>query len=122
MKLTDVKGVGESAAKKLQQAGVETVDELAEIDQRSTPVEGLSQSNVARLRDNARALLDAVDSGDLTLVDGLGPSAARKLSAVGIETIQDLLELDLRSADVEGLSTENLQKLKRNAAYLAPSD
>jgi len=72
MKLTDLKGVGQSAASKLAAAGIETVDALAESDQRQTDVTGLSRDNVARLRENARTLLEAVETGELTLVDGLG--------------------------------------------------
>lgn len=118
MKLTDVKGIGQSAAGKLAAAGIESVEELAEIDQRTTSVTGLSQENVARLRGNARALLEAKRTGELTLVEGLGPSAADQLNAAGVKTIEHLVELDLRTESVEGLSTENLQKLKRNATYL----
>lgn len=121
MELEDVKGVGSSAADKLRDAGIETVEELVEIDLRGTDIEGLSRDHVDKLRNNARRLQQAQESGDLTLVDGLGPSAAGKLQAHGVETIEDLIELDLRAEDVEGLSTENLQKLKRNAKYLVPS-
>lgn len=120
MELEDVKGVGPSAARKLRDAGIESAEDLVDIDMRGTEIEGLSRDHVDKLRDNARRLLEAQGSGDLTLVDGLGPSAASKLEAHGVETIEDLTELDLRSEDVEGLSTENLQKLKRNAEYLVP--
>jgi predicted RecB family nuclease len=120
MELEDVKGVGSSAADKLEAAGIGSVETLSEADQRKVDIEGLSAEHVAQLRENARRLLEAVDSGDLTLVDGLGPSAADKLNAHGVERIADLVDLDLRSEDVEGLSTENLQKLKRNAEYLVP--
>jgi len=120
MELEDVKGVGPSAARKLRDAGIETIEELVEIDMRGTRIEGLSRDHVDKLRNNARRFLEARDSGDLTLVDGLGPSAASKLEAHGVETIEDLIQLDLRSEDVDGLSTENLQKLKRNAEYLVP--
>lgn len=121
MELEDVKGVGTSAARKLRDAGIESVEDLVEIDMRGNSIDGLSRDHVAKLRNNARRLLEAQDSGDLTLVDGLGPSAAEKLEDHGVESIGDLIELDLRSEDVEGLSTENLQKLKRNAEYLVPN-
>lgn len=120
MDLETVKGVGASAAKKLRDAGIEDVEELSELDLRQVDVEGLSNTHLKKLRANAERFLEAQDSGDLTLVDGLGPSAAKKLNAAGVDSIEDLVELDLRSADVEGLSTENLQKLKRNAEYLLP--
>lgn len=120
MDLEDVKGVGSSAARKLRDAGVDSPEELVELDMRGRDITGLSRDHIDKLRDNARRLLEAQESGDLTLVDGLGPSAAEKLEAHGVETIQDLIELDLRSEDVKGLSTENLQKLKRNAEYLVP--
>jgi predicted RecB family nuclease len=118
--LTSVKGVGQSVADKLEAAGITTIDDLAEVDLRSADIEGLSSDHVARLRENANRFLQAQDSGELTLVEGLGPSAQEKLEAAGIETIEELSEVDLRSKDVEGLSTENLQKLKRNAKYLLP--
>ncbi len=120
MELEDVKGIGPSAAKKLRNAGIESIDELIDVDLRSTDIEGLSSENVAQLRENAQRLLRAQDSGDLTLVEGLGPSAAEKLNNHGVKTIEELVDLDLRREDVEGLSTENLQKLKRNASYLIP--
>lgn len=118
MKLTDVKGVGQSAAGKLGAAGITSVEELAELDLRSADINGLSNQNLKKLRANAQKLLRARKDTDLTLVDGLGPSAAEKLEEAGVETIEGLVDLDLRSADVDGLSTENLQKLKRNAGYL----
>ncbi|PSG96827.1 hypothetical protein BRD56_08580 [Thermoplasmatales archaeon SW_10_69_26] len=120
MELEDIKGVGASAATKLRDTGIETVEELVEIDMRGRSIDGLSRDHVDKLRNNARRLLEAQETGDLTLVDGLGPSAAEKLNAHGVESIEDLIDLDLRSEDVEGLSTENLQKLKRNAEYLVP--
>lgn len=120
VELEDVKGVGPSAARKLRAAGVESVQDLVDLDLRATDVEGLSSDNVARLRKQAEHLLEASETGELTLVEGLGPSAATKLRAIGVETVEDLAELDLRSADVPGLSTENIQKLKWNARYLRP--
>lgn len=119
MDLQDVKGVGPSAASKLRAAGIDTVERLAQIDLRAARVAGLSSENVARLRTNARCLLRACNGdGDLTLVEGLGASAANKLRAAGVDSIEDLVELDLRRHDVEGLSTENVQRLKRNARFL----
>lgn len=120
MELEDVKGIGPSAAEKLRNADIESIDELIDVDLRSTDIEGLSSENVAQLRENAQRLLQAQDSADLTLVEGLGPSAAEKLNNHGVKTIEELVDLDLRREDVEGLSTENLQKLKRNASYLIP--
>ncbi len=118
--LQKVKGVGASAERKLKAAGVATVGELSTVDLRSLDVEGLSSDHVAKLRGNAERYIQAQEVDDLTLVDGLGPSARDKLHAAGIETLEDLAYVDLRSKDVEGLSTENLQKLKRNARYLLP--
>lgn len=118
MELVDVKGVGDSAASKLRKAGIETVEELSDLDLRRQSVDGLSSENLATLRDNAQRLLKAQRAGDLELVEGLGPSAKNKLHAAGVKTIDDLAELDLRSVDVDGLSTDHVQKLKRNARYL----
>lgn len=118
VELSDVKGVGPSAARKLRQAGVTTVEGLAELDLRKQAVDGLSSENLATLRENAQRFLKAQQANDLTLVEGLGPSARRKLKAAGIETIDALAQLDLRKTEVEGLSTEHVQKLKRNARYL----
>ena len=116
--LTDVKGVGASAARKLKAAGIRTVDELAAIDLRRQHIVGLSSDHVAALRESANRFLEAQVRPTLTLVEGLGPSARRKLEAAGIKTIEQLAELDLRRREVVGLSTEHLQKLKRNARYL----
>lgn len=119
MDLTQVKGVGPSAKKKLAKAGIESIEDLAEIDLRKTDVEGLSSENVAQLRENAERFLEARNSqANLTLVEGLGPSAEAKLKDAGISSIDDLAYIDLRKTDVEGLSTEHIQKLKRNARYL----
>lgn len=120
MDLLDVKGVGESAAAKLRDAGITSVEDLSELDLRGQDVDGLSSENLASLRDNAQRLLDARGGGGLELVEGLGPSAKRKLQNAGVKSIEDLATLDLRSADVDGLSTDHVQKLKRNARYLVP--
>lgn len=121
MELTQVKGVGPSAKKKLESAGITSIEELAEIDLRKTDVEGLSSENIAQLRDNAERFLEAQDHpGRLSLVEGLGPSAEDKLKGGGVKTIDTLAEIDLRKTDIEGLSTEHIQKLKRNARYLLP--
>ncbi len=118
VELSDVKGVGPSAARKLRKAGVTTVEALAELDLRKQSIDGLSSENLATLRENAQRFLKAQEANDLTLVEGLGPSARRKLKAAGIETIEALARLDLRKTEVQGLSTEHIQKLKRNARYL----
>lgn len=120
MDLEDVKGVGESATDKLRKAGIDTVEALSELDLRRQDVDGLSSENLASLRDNAQRLLDARKAPDLLLVEGLGPSAKDKLHTAGVKTIDDLAHLDLRSADIDGLSTDHVQKLKRNARYLVP--
>lgn len=121
MELTHVKGVGPSAKRKLEAAGIETVEDLASVDLRTKEVEGLSPQNVSQLRGNAQRLLEARQDGtDLTLVDGLGPSAEAKLNAAGVTTLEDLAELDLRQTDVEGLSTDHIQTLKHNVGYLLP--
>lgn len=123
MDLKQVKGVGPSAKQKLEAAGIETVQDLSTVDLRKNDIEGLSSENVAQLRENANRFLAARDdAADLTLVEGLGPSAENKLTAAGVKTIEDLADLDLRKADVDGLSTEHIQKLKRNARYLIPED
>lgn len=119
MGLEDVKGIGPSAAAKLVDAGVETVADLADLDLRKTTVRGLSAENLSTLRGNAHRLLDVrEDPSRLERVPGLGPSAARKLRAVDITTVPNLADLDLRAQDVHGLSTEHLQRLKREAVYL----
>lgn len=116
--MDQVKGVGDSAAAKLRSAGIETVEQLSRLDLRRQEVDGLSSENLANLRDNAQRLLRARNAGSLELVEGLGPSAQQKLEAAGVKTIEDLAEIDLRTANVEGLSTSHVQKLKRNARYL----
>ncbi len=118
--LTNVKGVGGSASRKLKRAGIETIEELAELDLRKKEVDGLSTENLAQLRDNASRFLQAQRTGDLSLVEGLGPSARKKLFEAGVKDIHALAELDLRKQTVNGLSTNHLQKLKRNARYLLP--
>lgn len=120
VKLTDVKGVGVSAARKLERVGVRSVGELAELDLRSVAIDGLSPAHIAYLRDSARRFLEAQKRPDLTLVEGLGPSARRKLERAGVTTVDQLADLDLRTRTIPGLSTAHLQKLKRNARYLLP--
>jgi predicted RecB family nuclease len=117
--LTAVKGVGASAQRKLKAAGIETIEHLAELDLRKVDIVGLSADHLAQLRDSAQRFLAAQQKrGDLSLVQGLGPSSRRKLEESGIATIEALANLDLRKTDVDGLSTEHLQRLKRAARYL----
>ena len=120
VRLQDVKGVGPSAARKLERAGVRTPQELARLDLRTTAVSGLTAGHLSALREAARRHLSALLAPDLTLVEGLGPSARRKLERAGISTIEQLAAVDLRRHGIEGLSTPHLQRLKRNARYLLP--
>lgn len=115
---SNVKGVGASVARKLKRIGVTAVEELAILDQRAVRVPGLSPDHVALLRRNARRYLEARRTRDLRFVQGLGPSAVRKLESVGVRTIEELLELDLRSARIPGLSTAHLQRARWSARYL----
>lgn len=120
MALEEIKGIGPSSARKLRVSGVERIEDLAELDLRNGGVEGLSKHHLARLRANARTFLEAQEAPDITLVDGVGPSVAAKLAAAGVESIEDLVELDLRRQEVDGLSTPHLQRLKQAAMHLLP--
>lgn len=51
---------------------------------------------------------------ELTGVKGVGQSAAGKLGATGIRTVEDLAEVDQRETDVTGLSQENVARLRGN--------
>lgn len=119
--LEEIKGVGPSAASKLRASGISSVEELATIDLRNGGVTGLSKDHLGHLRANARKVLEARDSPELTLVDGIGPATAAKLEAAGVERLETLADLDMRIEDVPGLSTPRLQRLKRQARRLVRS-
>lgn len=119
--LEEVKGIGPSAAGKLRASGISSVEELASIDLRNGGVTGLSKDHLARLRSNARQVLEVRKAPELTLVDGVGPATAAKLEAAGVASLESLAEVDLRVDDVPGLSTPRLQRLKREARRLVAS-
>jgi DNA topoisomerase-1 len=52
----------------------------------------------------------ANQNGDLTSIDGIGDKTAEKLSAAGIETVSDLLEIDPAEVapEIDGVSAERL--------------
>lgn len=119
--LEEVKGIGPSSASKLRASGISNVEDLATLDLRNGGVQGLSKDHLDHLRANARKVLEAQQTPELTLVDGIGPATATKLEAVGVASIEKLAGIDLRVDDVPGLSTRRLQRLKREARRLVAS-
>lgn len=85
-KVIDIEGVGEVYASKLNQAGIETAEELLELC--ATPA---GRKALAEKTDISGALiLKWANHTDLYRVPGIGPQFAELLEAAGVDTVKEL--------------------------------
>jgi len=87
-KIITVEGIGETYAKKLQDAGVETTDSL--LDKGATPVGRNELADAAGI--SKTLILEWVNHCDLYRVSGVGEEYADILEAAGVDTVPELAQ------------------------------
>lgn len=99
MNLTDIKGIGETYAKKLKRAGVTSVQDLRDMNiARVARTAGLGEKLLRKWQEKARQLKLLTD------VKGIGPAFEKKLKKQGIHTLEELARADTALAQKIGVT------------------
>jgi predicted flap endonuclease-1-like 5' DNA nuclease len=86
--LTQIEGIGESYAKKLEQAGLSTVEELLECGSSPKGRKDL----VDKTGISAALILKWVNRADLFRIKGIGEEYADLLEVAGVDTVPELAQ------------------------------
>ncbi len=144
--LTDISGVGDAKAENLREAGFETVEDLRNATQAEiTEVDGISDALAARIKadigglevdEAADAEIDEETESEsesepeteeddedeleaLTDISGVGDSKAERLREAGIETVEDIRELEQEElAEIEGIGNALATRIKADVGDL----
>ena len=88
MDIQDIEGIGETYAKKLNNVGVKTMDDL--MAKGGTPMERVKLAAAVGLTENQ--ILEWVNRADLQRVKGIGSEYADLLETAGVDTVAELAQ------------------------------
>jgi predicted flap endonuclease-1-like 5' DNA nuclease len=88
MDIQDIEGIGETYAKKLNNVGVKTMDDL--MAKGGTPTERVNLAAAVGLTENQ--ILEWVNRADLQRVKGIGSEYADLLETAGVDTVAELAQ------------------------------
>lgn len=112
-KIIDVEGIGNVNAKKLVEAGVNTVDDL--LQKAKTPAGRKTLEETTGI--SGKSILKWTNHADLMRINGVGPQFSELLEAAGVDTVK---ELKHRVADNLQQKLEEINN-KRNLVNRVPS-
>jgi predicted flap endonuclease-1-like 5' DNA nuclease len=84
-KIIDVEGIGEVYAKKLIEAGINTVDDLLEKCAKPAGRKELAEASGI----SAKLILTWTNHADLMRINGVGPQFSELLEAAGVDTVKE---------------------------------
>jgi len=126
--LRDIRGIGNKFEKRLAEAGIYTISDLAEIDPKSIAkgtdiTEGrLKQwvTEAAYQEGKTDVVRRYVPKNELQTIDGIGPEFEKRLKKVGIETTIDLAVSNYKEiAQKDDFSKATIRDWGRKACYQA---
>ena len=85
-KIIDVEGIGDVYAKKLIDAGINTVDDL--LDKAKTPAGRKALEEATSI--SGKLILTWTNHADLMRINGVGPQFSELLEAAGVDTVKEL--------------------------------
>lgn len=85
-KIIDVEGIGDIYAKKLKDAGIDTVDELLEKSAKPAGRKALEEQTGI----SGKLILTWTNHADLMRINGVGPQFSELLEAAGVDTVKEL--------------------------------
>lgn len=112
-KIIDVEGIGNVNAKKLVEAGINTVDDL--LQKAKTPAGRKTLEETTGI--SGKSILKWTNHADLMRINGVGPQFSELLEAAGIDTVK---ELKHRVADNLQQKLEEINN-KKNLVNRVPS-
>lgn len=112
-KIIDVEGIGNVNAKKLVEAGINTVDDL--LQKAKTPAGRKTLEETTGI--SGKSILKWTNHADLIRINGVGPQFSELLEAAGVDTVK---ELKHRVADNLQQKLEEINN-KRNLVNRVPS-
>lgn len=112
-KIIDVEGIGNVNAKKLVEAGINTVDDL--LQKAKTPAGRKTLEETTGI--SGKSILKWTNHADLMRINGVGPQFSELLEAAGVDTVK---ELKYRVADNLQQKLEEINN-KRNLVNRVPS-
>ncbi len=112
--LETVPGIGPTFRKRLESAGINEVEQLKAIeDEKLAKILSISLKRARKIKMNLEKDKESTlgdPAHQLQMLDGLGPTYAKRLIAGGIQSIKDLLEKDEEL--IKELSKASLKKVK----------
>ena len=112
-KIIDIEGIGNVNAKKLVEAGINTVDDL--LQKAKTPAGRKAIEETTGI--SGKSILKWTNHADLMRINGVGPQFSELLEAAGVDTVK---ELKHRVADNLQQKLEEINN-KRNLVNRVPS-
>lgn len=112
-KIIDIEGIGNVNAKKLVEAGINTVDDLLQKAKNPAGRKTLEETTGI----SGKSILKWTNHADLMRINGVGPQFSELLEAVGVDTVK---ELKHRVADNLQQKLEEINN-KRNLVNRVPS-
>lgn len=112
-KIIDVEGIGNVNAKKLVEAGINTVDDLLQKAKNPAGRKTLEETTGI----SGKSILKWANHADLMRINGVGPQFSELLEAAGVDTVK---ELKHRVADNLQQKLEEINN-KRNLVNRVPS-
>ena len=108
-KLLDIEGIGEAYAKKLQGAGITSVEDF--LNQGRSPAGRKAIAEKTEISD--RLLLEWLNHCDLFRIKGVGEEYADLLEAAGVDTIPELAQRNAANLYAKLVEIQALKKLVR---------
>lgn len=124
--LRDIRGIGKVFEKRLAEAGIHTISDLAEIDPKDIAEEtDTTEGNLKRWVAQAayregktEAVRRYVPKDELQVINGIGPKYENRLKKAGVETINDLAVANHRKiAQQTDFSESTIRNWGRKACY-----
>lgn len=112
-KIIDIEGIGNVNAKKLVEAGINTVDDL--LQKAKNPAGRKTLEKTTGI--SGKSILKWANHADLMRINGVGPQFSELLEAAGVDTVK---ELKHRVADNLQQKLEEINN-KRNLVNRVPS-
>lgn len=85
-KIIDIEGIGNVNAKKLVEAGINTVDDL--LQKAKTPAGRKTLEETTGI--SGKSILKWTNHADLMRINGVGPQFSELLEAAGVDTVKEL--------------------------------